>query len=206
MLKILGRDNSANVMKVLWCCGELGLPFDREDYGGQFGKTKDAAYLEMNPNALVPTVIDDGFVMWESNTIIRYLGAKHDAGGLYPTDLRERATGEKWMDWQLSVVTGVMVPVFWGLIRTKEEDRDMAQINAARDRWAHAFSMLDTFLGRTEFVAGSRFTVCDIPVGVMAYRWFNLPIEREDYPNLKRWYDALCQRKPYQDYIMKPLS
>ncbi len=114
MLKILGRKNSSNVQKVLWCCDELGIPFEREDYGGKFGKTKDAEYLAMNPNATVPTIIDDDLVVWESNSIVRYLANKYDDGTLYPKDPKERALGELWMDWQISVLRGAIFPMFWG--------------------------------------------------------------------------------------------
>lgn len=206
MLKILGRNNSSNVQKVLWCCAELEIPFEREDYGGQFGKTKDTEYLAMNPNSLVPTIIEDDFVLWESNSIIRYLAASHGKGTLYPDDLRTRAMGERWMDWQLSVLGPAMHPVFWGLVRTAPEDRDNEAIAKARDNVAAKLAMLDTFLGRTEYVAGPSFTVGDIPVGIVAYRWHKLDITREDYPNLKRWFDALSTRPGFQEHIDIGLS
>ena len=206
MLQILGRKNSSNVQKVLWCCDELGLPFEREDYGGAFGKTKDPAYLAMNPNARVPTIIDDDLVLWESNSIIRYLANKHDDGTFYPKDPGERARGERWMDWQLSVLGPAIHGVFWGLIRTKPEDRDAKAIAASRQNTADSLAMLDTFLGRTDFVCGPRFSICDIPVAIYVYRWFTLDIEREDMPNLRRWYDQLTQRPAYRRHVMQPLT
>ena len=206
MLKILGRKNSSNVQKVLWCCDELGVPFEREDYGGEFGKTRDADYLSMNPNARVPTIIDGDLVLWESNSIIRYLANKYGDGTFYPNDPGERARGERWMDWQLSVLQGAIHGVFWGLIRTKPEDQDMDAIMASRQATADALVMLDTFLGRTDFVCGSKFSICDIPNGIYTYRWFNLDIEREDLPNLRRWYDQLTERPAYQKHVMQPLT
>ncbi len=206
MLKILGRKNSSNVQKVLWCCGELNVPFEREDYGGEFGKTKDAAYLAMNPNSTVPTIIDDDLVLWESNSIVRYLANKYDDGALYPKDPGERACGERWMDWQLSVLRDAMHPMFWGLVRTKPEDRDMDAIKASRQNSADALAILDTFLGRTDYVCGSKFSICDIPAGVFVNRWFSMDIEREDLPNLRRWYDQLGERPAYQQHIMVPLT
>ena len=98
MLRIWGRRNSINVQKVLWCCGELGLDYERIDAGGVFGLTRDPEYLALNPNGLVPTISDDGFVLWESNAIVRYLAARHGSGTLWPEDLRERADAERWMD------------------------------------------------------------------------------------------------------------
>ena len=206
MLKILGRNNSSNVQKVLWCCAELDVPFEREDYGGQFGKTKDPEYLAMNPNSLVPTMIEDDFVLWESNSIIRYLAAGHGKGTLHADDPQTRAMGERWMDWQLSVLGPAMHPVFWGLVRTAPEDRDNEAIARARDNVATKLAMLDTFLGRTAYVAGPSFTVGDIPVGIVAYRWHTLDIEREDYPNLKRWFDAISARPGFQEHIAIGLS
>ncbi|MFT5438961.1 MAG: glutathione S-transferase [Alphaproteobacteria bacterium] len=206
MLKILGRKNSSNVQKVLWCCGELGIPFEREDYGGPFGKTRDAAYLAMNPNSRVPTIIDGDLVLWESNSVIRYLANKYGDGALYPTDPAERGRGERWMDWQLSVLGPATHGVFWGLVRTAPEDRDMDAIRKSRQDSAAAMAILDRYLGQTEFAAGSNFSICDIPVGVFTFRWFNMDIEREEYPNLRRWYDRLGERAPYQEHIMNPLT
>ena len=206
MLKILGRNNSSNVQKVLWCCEELGLKYEREDVGGPFGRNRDPEYLALNPNGLVPTIIDGDFVLWESNTIIRYLTAKHGNGTLYPTDLQTRAMGERWMDWQLSVIGPAIMPIFVGLIRTPPEKRDQAAIAAARDKSAAALKMLDGFLGRSDYVAGSSFTVGDIPVGITTYRWYTFEIEREDFPNLKRWYERLSARPGFKKHVMIGLS
>ena len=84
MLKIIGRKTSSNVQKVLWVCGELNLPFEREDLGGPFGGNDTARYRALNPNGKVPTIVDQDFVLWESNSCTRYLSAKHGADTLYP--------------------------------------------------------------------------------------------------------------------------
>ncbi len=201
MLKMIGRASSANVQKVLWLCDEIGLAYEREDAGLHYGRTRDADYIAMNPNSTVPTIIDDGFVLWESNSIVRYLCNKHKSD-LYPNDIKERALAERWMDWQLAVYGPAMAPVFQGLIRTKPENRNMEAIKAGRDRWSKAVAILDRYLGETEYLAGPRFTIGDIPCGIMTYRWFALDIEREDYPNVRRWYDALAQRPAYREHIM----
>ena len=206
MLRIIGRKTSSNVMKVLWACAELGLDFEREDLGGPFGGNDSPEYQALNPNGRVPTIVEDDFVLWESNSIIRYLAHEHGNGTLWPTDARTRARGERWMDWQLSVMSPVMVPVFWGLVRTPEAERDMDAIAKARDQLTDAMAILDRYLGETEFVAGPEFSVGDIPVGIGTYRWFALQIEREDYPNLKRWYDALTERAGYREHIMNPME
>jgi len=206
MLKILGRATSSNVQKVLWCCGEIGLPFEREDIGGPFGGNDKPEYLALNPNGRVPTIIDDGFVLWESNSCSRYLAAKHAPGTLYPDDLQTRADGERWMDWQLTVCSPAMVPVFWGMVRTKPEDRDMEAIGKARDRLSAVMAMLDSALAGRDFITGPQFTVGDIPIGIAAHRWFDMDIKREDYANLKAWYDRLTQRPPFREHIMQPLA
>ncbi len=206
MLKILGRANSSNVQKVLWCCAELGLPFEREDYGGPFGRNKEPQYLALNPNGLVPTLIDGDTVVWESNTISRYVANKAENDTLYPRAAGPRAACEQWMDWQLSVLAPAITPVFLGLVRTPEDQRDMAAIDAARDRTATAMKILDQRLAAAPYVAGDHFTVGDIPVGVMAYRWFEMAIKREDFANLKAWYDRLCSRDGFKKHIAVGLS
>lgn len=207
MLKILGRDTSSNVMKVLWACAELDLPFEREDIGGKFSGNDTPEYRALNPNGLVPTIIeDDGYTLWESNSCTRYLAARHDFGGLYPEDLKTRFSAERWMDWQMTTVSPAMIPVFRGLIRTPPEKRDPAAIEAGRTRLSATMKIMDANLADKAFMAGDRFTMADIPVGIAAWRWFNMPIEREDYPNLRRWADALEQRPGYQQHIMKPVT
>ena len=118
MLKILGRKTSSNVQKVLWCCGEIGLAFEREDVGGPFGRNNEPEYLALNPNALVPTVIEDGFVLWESNAIVRYLCAKHAKGTLYPSDAKMNADADRWMDWQQTTLGPPMGILFRGLLKS----------------------------------------------------------------------------------------
>ncbi len=206
MLKIIGRKTSSNVQKVLWTCGELDLPFEREDLGGPFGGNDTPEYRALNPNGRVPTIIDDGFVLWESNSCSRYLAAKHAPGTLYPDDLQTRANGERWMDWQLTIASPALVPVFWGLVRTKPEDRDMDAIEEARKKLSGIMGILDAHLAGSTYIAGDSFTVGDVPLGIAAYRWFNLEMERENHPNLQRWYDLLTQRPPFQEHIMQPMA
>lgn len=207
MLKILGRDTSSNVMKVLWACAELDLPFERENVGGEHGRNDTPEYRALNPNGLVPTIVeDDGFALWESNSCVRYLAARHDMGGLYPEDLRTRASAERWMDWQMTTVSPAMIPVFRGMIRTPPEKRDPAAIETGRKKLSATMAILNDWLGRNAFMAGDRFTMGDIPVGIAAWRWFNMPIEREEYPHLTRWCDTLRERPGYRLHIMKPVA
>ena len=157
MLKIWGRVNSVNVKKALWACEELGLKYERVDAGMEHGVTKTSEYLKMNPNALVPTIEDDGFVLWESHTIVRYLCAKHGAGTLWPTELRARADAERWMDWAFTFQRA-MRDVFWGLIRTPAEERDLKAIEAGREQTAKLLPVLEQNLVHRKYVGGASFT------------------------------------------------
>src|ERR1700704_6788389 len=155
MLKVWGRNTSSNVQKVMWAVGELKLAHERIDIGGPFGKNKEPAYLAMNPNGLVPTLEEeDGFLLWESNTIIRYLAAKHGAGTLEPSDVRTRALSSKWMDWQLSVLGPAITPVFWGMIRTPPEQRDHKVIDEGKVKTTSAVKILDEQFAKTQYAAG----------------------------------------------------
>lgn len=203
MLKMWGRNNSVNVQKAMWAVGELKLEYTRIDVGGAFGQTKEPKYLAMNPNGLVPTLEeDDGFLLWESNSIVRYLAAKHDKTGiLEPKDLKARALAHQWMDWQLSVANPAITPAFWGLIRTPAEKRDMAAIEASKKKTVEAMAMLDAQLAKTPYVAGSAFSYGDIPVGAVCFRFVQLVPERPAMPHLDRWYDAISARQAFKDHV-----
>jgi len=202
MLKIWGRNNSSNVQKVIWALAEMQVPFERIDVGGAFGKTKDPFYLAMNPNSLVPTLEeDDGFTMWESNSIVRYLAAKHGSRTLEPADLKTRGRAQMWMDWQLSVMAPALTPVFWGLIRTPPDKRDPAAIAAGKTKSIEAAQMMEDQLAKTQFLAGDAFSYGDIPVGIMAYRFTQLVPERPAMPHLDRWYAAISSRPAFQQQV-----
>lgn len=202
MLTMWGRKTSSNVQKAMWAVGELKLPHERIDVGGAFGQNKEPPYLAMNPNGLVPTLQeDDGFILWESNSIVRYLAGKDSAGTLEPADPHTRARAHQWMDWQLSVLGPAITPAFWGLIRTPPEKRDDAAIAESQKKTTAAMQILDAQLGKTKYVAGDVFSYGDIPVGVMAYRFWQLVPEHPELPNLKRWYDAIAERGAFQDHV-----
>ena len=206
MLKILGRNNSSNVQKVLWALGELGLEYTRDDIGGPFGGNRETNYLIMNPNGLVPTLIDGDTVLWESNVIVRYLARKYAPNSLLPDSLTDLTQAEQWMDWQQTVVAPAHFPVFWGLIRTAPEDRDLDAIKSGRDRFEQAMTILDHHLSDSAFVGGKSLSIADIPVGIMVYRWFTLDIERMELPSLHRWYQKLADRPAYKDAVMIGLT
>ena len=206
MLRIWGRTNSINAQKVMWAVGELGLEHERIDAGGAFGGLDTEDYGERNPNRRVPTLEDDGLVMWESNACVRYLAARYDKDGLWPEDPAARARADMWMDWQQTTLLADMVVVFWGLIRTPEDKRDHGAIDAAAKRLGGTWRLLETQLAGRRFVAGDRFTIGDIPVGATCYRYFGLPIERPSLPNLEAWYERLKQRPPFRKHVMLPIT
>ena len=206
MLKIWGRTNSVNVKKVLWCADELGLQYERQDAGLQYGVVNEPWYRKMNPNGLVPTIEEDGLILWESNSIVRYLASKHGASALSPADPGQRAAAEKWMDWTLSTLQGPYRDVFWGLVRTPAEKRNVEQIEAAHKKCGELWARVDAALEGKQYVLGDQPSIGDIPLGCFAYGWFSMPIERTAMRNLDAWYARLCDRPAYRKNVMLPLT
>ena len=206
MLKVWGRVNSINVQKVMWCVGELGLTHERIDAGRGFGGNDEDWYLAMNPNGLVPMIDDGGFVLWESNPIVRYLSARYGAGGLCPDDLQAQADADRWMEWMVTSVLPPMHPVFWGLIRTPEAERDNEAIAAASKKLAETLVILEQRLDGRDFILGDRLTMADIPLGAAVYRWYGMPLDHPDYPNLRAWYERLTERPAYREHVMVPIT
>lgn len=206
MLKIWGRKNSINVQKVLWCCEELGLSYDQENVGGSYGGLQEPRYIRMNPNGRIPTLEEDRFTLWESNTIVRYLAATNDLGGVYPERLNDRAHAEQWMDWQVTTLDPPFRTVFLGLIRTPPEKRDNDAIEAAREKVVNTFAILDRHLENQQFVCGNRLTIADFALGPFAYRWFNMGVSSPALPNVRAWYDLLAKRAAFQSTVMLPIT
>ena len=206
MLKIYGRANSANVQKVTWACTEIGVAYERVDIGMQYGGNDTPEYLALNPNGRVPTIDDDGFILWESNAIVRYLAAKHDAGGLSPSDPQVRASAERWMDWQLSTLGPAFFAMFWGLVRLSEAERDYDAIERSRAETAKLFGFMDAQLAGRQYLVADTLTIGDIPFAGFVYRWFELDVERPSLPNFEAWYQRLCDRAAFREHIMVGLS
>jgi glutathione S-transferase len=201
MLKVWGRKKPSNVQKVMWAIGDLGLAHERVDIGGAFGGNKEGPYLAMNPNGLVPTLEDGDAMIWESNSIVRYLATKYGAGTLEPADLKTRALASQWMDWQLSVAGPAIFGAFWGLIRTPPEKRDHAAIAASQQKTTEAMKIFDANLSRRAYAAGENFSMGDIPVGIMVYRFRQLVPDRPPLPNLERWYAQIEKRPGFRDHV-----
>jgi glutathione S-transferase len=206
MLRIWGRVNSVNVKKALWAAEELGLKYERIDAGMQFGVNNTADYKRMNPTGLVPTIEDDGFTLWESHAIVRYLAAKHGAGTLCPTDARQRADADRWMDWTHSFSREFQRPVFWPLVRTPPEQRDSKAIAEAVRKCGEMLAVPEQTLRQRPFLGGSALTMGDIPLGCHVQLWMRLPIERPRLPGLEAWFARLCERAAYRRIVDIALS
>lgn len=216
MLRLLGRASSANVQKVTWALAEMDVPFERTDVGGAFGGNRDAAYLKLNPSGTIPTLVDDsdGAVVWESNTILRFLANRLRWSALYPAsaDAAARAEVERWMDWQLGTFNSSITPLFQTLVRTPSEQHQPAQIEQHRMRAANAMALLDgvlarSLINRSLFVCGGALTLADIALGPQVRRWFELSIERPELTALARWYAGLCERQAFRNHVLSvPMS
>jgi glutathione S-transferase len=198
MLRLLGRASSINVRKVMWTCAEIGRPFEREDWGIGFRPTSDPAFLALNPNAQVPVIVDGEFVLWESNTICRWLAAEARRADLLPTTPRERASVERWMDWQLGDLNNAWRYAFMGLVRGSPKHRDPQAIAASAAEWNRLMTLLDAQLLRTQAcVAGDPFTLADIVLGLSTQRWLATPIERPALPSLQAWFRRVAARPAF---------
>lgn len=196
MLKIIGKDTSINVRKVLWTSLELGLPFAREDW--------NAEHAGLNPNALVPVLVDEGFVLWESNTICRYLCNKYGeagAGALLPAGARDRARVEQWMDWQATDLNTAWRYAFMSLVRNSPAYQDRAQVEAGIASWNRHIGILDAQLRATgAYVAGSAFTLADVVLGLSVNRWMMTPMDKPDFHHVAAYYDRLTERPGFREF------
>jgi glutathione S-transferase len=201
MLKLLGRSSSINVRKVLWLAKELDLELEQEAYGRGFQRTDTAEFRALNPNALVPVLLDEDFVLWESNTICRYLAGREHRADLLPDTLRERAQVEKWMDWQATEVNSAWRAPFHGLVRKSPEYSDPALIMTGIDSWNRCMGIVEQQLAATgAFMTGDTFTLADIVIGLSTHRWLSVPMERPTLPAVNAYYKRLCAREGFQLY------
>jgi glutathione S-transferase len=210
VLRVWGRVNSVNVKKALWAAEELALKYERIDAGLHFGVNNTADYKRINPTGLVPTIDDDGFTLWESHTIVRYLAAKHGSGSLWPVDPKARADADRWMDWTHSFSREFQRPVFWPLVRTPPEQRDVAAIAGAVKKCGEMLAVPESVLSRQAYVGGKQFTMGDIPLGCHVQLWMRLPLsdirERPKLPGVEAWFARLCERPAYRKIVDIPLS
>ncbi|CAB3718150.1 glutathione S-transferase family protein [Paraburkholderia rhynchosiae] len=201
MLQILGKASSINVRKVLWTCAELGLAFEQEDWGAGFRPTDVPEFLALNPNAMVPVIKDGDFVLWESNSIIRYLAGRYRGEWLYPADPCERARCDQWIDWQASELNRAWSYAFLALVRHSAAHRDPSQIESSRANWAKQMAIVEGQLQRTgAFMAGEAFSLADIPIALSINRWLETPFEHDALPAVAGYMARLDQREGYREY------
>ena len=201
MLRILGKASSINVRKVLWTCAELNIPFEREDWGSGFKSTHTPEFLALNPNAMVPVIQDDDFVLWESNSIIRYLATRHGGEHLYPADAKARARVDQWIDWQATDLNKSWTYTFMALVRQSPEHQDSQSLAAGCQGWARHMAILEQQLQKTgAYVGGQDFSLADIPIGLSVNRWFETPLAHPELPAVHDYYQRLSQRPGYQLY------
>ena len=207
-LTIWGRANSVNVQKVLWCLRELDLGYERIDAGMNFGKNNEPPYLAMNPNGRVPTLVEGDFVLWESNSVMRYLCMAHGHHSpIYPQAPKLRASVDRWLDWTLSTLQPVDRPVFWALVRTPPGKRDMAAIQKDADAEALVWRIVEAQLATRRFIEGDQFTIADIALGAYARRWLGVEgIAKPHLPNLERWFAQLADRPGFVQFIAPPMT
>ena len=207
MLTVWGRRDSFNLQKVMWLVDELELPHEHIMAGGRFGGLDDPEYLEMNPHGRVPAIKDGDAVVWESQTILRYLAAQYGTGIFWSGDPAERSLAERWMDWsQATLQPDFLLGIFWGFYRTPEAQRNMPAIERKIERCSAHFRLLDAWLNDRDFMAGAQFSLADIPIGTHLYRYFNVEIERPEIPKVGAWYERLQQRPAYQKNVMLPFD
>jgi glutathione S-transferase len=205
MLKVWGRPDSSAVHKVLWTCIEAGIEYELIHRGGKFGGLQDAEYKAMNPTDRIPTIEDDGYIGWESNSCVRYLAAKHAAGTLWPEDLQIRAEADKWMDWQCTHWM-LIVPAFAWLIRQQPKFGAESGVEPSRLESIKVYQMLEDRLDDRPWVAGDTFTMGDIALAPRVHQWLNLDIKIPGFPNIRDWYERLKDRPAFDQLFKLPLT
>ena len=206
MLEVWGRKNANQVIQILWALSELGVEYKRHSIGTESGDLETKEYKSLNPNSKIPTIRDNGFVLWESHAVIRYLAKQYGTGSLYPDDPQKAALSDQWMTWSTDSFMGTFFPVFWQLVRTEEKDRDYRKVVEMAQHSAKILKVLDDHLVMNDFVVGDQFTFGDIPLGVLIHKYFVLDIERPSLPGVEAWYERLKERPAFKEHAMQPFG
>ncbi len=206
MLEVWGRRNASNVIPVMWTVGELEIPHVRHDVGGSFGGLDGPDYRAMNPNGRIPTIVNEGFALWESNAIVRYLARRYGRGSLLPEDEGDCARADQWMVWCKTTPYGTYIDLFWAIVRTEPDLRDAAAIGALAERLGESLKILDAQLADHPFVAGEHLTMADMPFGPMIHRYLNLEIARPRLPHVEAWYERIRERPAFREHVMLPFG
>jgi glutathione S-transferase len=205
-LTVWGRRSSFNVQKVLWTLDEIGLKYEHRNAGGSFGGLDDPAFLAMNPHGLVPVIRDEEGPVWESNSIVRYLCAKHSRGNLWIDDPFSRSKADRWIDWAATALQPSFMRLFWGYYRTPEAQRDQKDNQLALSSCQKHFRALNAHLADNDFLAGSQFSAADIPAGTALHRYFSLGLAVEEPPNVMAWFNRLRERQAFRQQILVPFD
>jgi glutathione S-transferase len=206
-VRVWGRTSSSNVKKVLWLADEMGLAVERIDAGGKFGVVDTPAYKKLNPNSRVPTLEDGDFVLWESNSIMRYLANQYGGEAFYPAGHAARANIDRWLDWQLAMLNPVEGPVFLGTIRTPPEKHDRAALAAGVEKLAKQWAIVEAHLASRPYIAGDTFSIADIALAIFAHRFLRNPfITVPPLPNISAWHGRLRPRQGFKTHVDVPLE
>jgi glutathione S-transferase len=206
MIKVWGRKTSSNVQVVMWSIAELGLAYERYDFGHRHGGLDTPEFLAMNPNGTIPVIRDDdGEPLWESSAILRYLANRYGRAPYWPDDLAARTHIDKWAEWsKINVALNFTGPIFWQVVRTPPWRQDPT---ALKD----AIGVLDRYLDIAEmqltiapFLCGDHLTLADVQFGHLLYRYFDLDIERRERAGLRSYYERLIARPAYREHVMIP--
>lgn len=206
MLKVFGRRNAYNVQKVLWTLGEIGIPFEHIDIGSVAGELDIPEFLALNPHGRIPVLLDGETVIWESNTIVRYLAARYGVGWLWPESPALRSLADRWMDWELATLQSDFLALFWGYFRTPPEKRNDDALSLSLARCERHYQKLDSHLAHQPYLGGESFTMGDIPCAVSLYRYFQMGLEVSRPPNVIAWYERLLGRAAYEEHIAVPFE
>lgn len=197
MIRVYGYERSSNVQKVTWLCDELGVPFEMIPKGGPHGGHKEADYLRLNPNGQIPTIDDDGFILWESNSIVRYIAERHGGGRLIPDTPQKRAIANKWMDWQLAALGRPSTALVNAVFRKVPQERSAADVAAAIEGLAGQWRRFESDFGAGPFVAGD-FSIGDIALAIYVHRWYAADVDKPAFPILRAWYERLAVRPAFK--------
>lgn len=204
MLEVWGRKSSSNVQALMWCIGELGLPYQRHDVGHRFGGTDSDEFYALNPNRTIP-VLRDGDLppLWETSAILRYLANRYAPDEFWPADLIARTHVDRWMEWsKLNVALLFTAPIFWRVVRTPAAERDPAAIGQALQAFENKLMIAEQRLAGQTFLAGDTFSAADIQFGHVLYRYYDIDIDRQPLPNLRSYYDRLTERPAFREHVM----
>lgn len=200
-ITLWGRDSSANVQKVRWTLGELGLAYEHIPLGGKYGGNHTPEYLRLNPNGLVPTLRDGDLVLWESHAIVRYLAAEYGAGSLWPESPAARSVVDQWTDWTATTFQPAWIAAFWQVVRTPKEQHNPAAITKALGETEKCLSIMDERLARSTYLGGDELTYADVAAGVAMFRWSTMDIARGSHRALAAWHGRLRERAAFRDAV-----